>query len=180
MALKFCPYCGYEKDMSRTSPTNMCSHKRSGGNLNPTNPFSDSRVPDRATPRDGRWIDGRFIRSWPISIMRAPRHTHDSSGRGDRSCTLRFMGRLEDYWPSPDGTVCDFWIGPTGDHVYHFHQGVPRFRGVCWQTTTHTSRGLRSQSSVSEVHVASNPAWPPLVYASVAGEFPAYRHRFTC
>jgi hypothetical protein len=81
------------------------------------------------------------------------------------------MGPQKD-WPSPDGTVCDFWLGPTGDHVYHFHKPYPDanvFAGV----PPHVKAADVDPGRVFLAFVAENPEWHPLVYSSVKAGFDA-------
>ena len=120
-ATEFCPYCGEDRARSDFTKEHVLPQAL-GGNLQPSNPFSISAC-GRCNSTCGRYVDGRFIRSWLIHNWRAESHrrTYDPK---NSVLSLVWFGKLAD-WSGIDGTVADFWLGPAGDLIYHFHEPYP-------------------------------------------------------
>jgi hypothetical protein len=81
------------------------------------------------------------------------------------------IGRL-DGWSSEDGTICDYWLGPAGNQVFHFHRPYPwgdvMIRGAPWAKR----RERLDPGVLLIVVVPTNPAWFPIIVESTRDSFP--------
>ncbi len=153
-----CVYCGQVKTEPFT--TEHVLPKALGGNLEPTNPFLVS-VCKRCNTLCGVYVGRPFMQGFftQADNVLASRSYVDLSRHP--ALPLWHWGP-EDCLDMPDGRVCDFSIGPTGDHVYHFHyHHLPSTR---WDD--------RDPGFVSLLIVAKNPAWHPAIVQPVTKAFP--------
>jgi HNH endonuclease len=72
-----CPYCGFDKDPEIFTDEHVIP-RTLGGNVYPTNPFL-CRVCTGCNSACGRYVDGRFSKSWFIHNWKsdAARQTYD-------------------------------------------------------------------------------------------------------
>lgn len=94
-----------------------------GGNLREVNPFVVNNVCQRCNTTAGKYIDGPFIRSWLIHNYRATRTLEYVDLSAKPILPLTYVGVVKDL--TLDDRVCDFWLGPAGDRIYHFHRPYP-------------------------------------------------------
>lgn len=68
----------------------------------------------------GLWVDGAFLKSWFISHEAglAARQYLDPNKPG--VAPLLYMGDDQEF-PNQPEHICERWIGPAGEHVYHVH-----------------------------------------------------------
>lgn len=159
-----CPYCGYSKDESEFTDEHVLP-KTLGGNLEPTNPFI-CRVCRGCNNACGRWVDGRFAKSWIISNWKvdAVRASYDPSK--DFALMPAYMGQRTDWDVTGSGVICDFWLGPTGDHVHHFHNPYPE-GDVFAGRPPHLDPKTVDAGTVFISVVGTNPLWHPIVHRGV-------------
>lgn len=74
------------------------------------------------------------------------------------------MGMLPDDI-CPEGFVGEFWLGPTGDHIYHFHR--PSEEPGPYMDWRDPDPGF-----VCLFVRATNPVWHPVIISSVIAAFP--------
>jgi HNH endonuclease len=167
MVLMLCPYCGYEKDVEKFTDEHVLP-RALGGAVLPTNPFV-CRVCNSCNAACGRWIDGRFARSSLIHNARseAMRRTYDPAS--NPTFSLSYMGSLND-WKDEGNTQCDFWLGPTGDHIFHFHQAYDEL-GMFAGRPPHLREAQIDPGNVFVRLVGSNPEWHPIVIRSTRAAF---------
>jgi hypothetical protein len=123
----FCAYCGKEKPETEMTNEHVLPRKI-GGNLYPMNPFLLRNVCRTCNTAAGRHIDGPFIKSWFIHNHRAKSARYYLDLNMDPILPLIYIGELTETL-LPD-KVCDLWLGPTGDTIYHFHNPYPTYKGT--------------------------------------------------
>lgn len=152
-----CVYCG--REVSAGTREHVLPSAL-GGNIEPVNPFI-IRVCDRCNNYCGTFVDGPFIKDWFTRADRAAIGRKFIDLSRSPALPLMYFGKENDV-NSPDGRVCDFWTGPTGDHVYHFHFDQP--------STTRWDQ--RDPGFVFLFVVATNPAWHRTILESAVAQFP--------
>jgi hypothetical protein len=161
----YCPYCGHDKDASDFTYDHVIP-RALGGNLRPTNPFK-LPVCRRCNTLCGYFVDGPFVRSWFIHNARALAKHKYIDPESD-ILPLTFMGQSTE-WPE-QLEVCDFWLGPTGDHIYHFHEPYPSEPVMVGQPLGIPEESL-DPGCVMVLIVASNPFWHSIIAKSIKDEF---------
>jgi hypothetical protein len=158
-----CPYCGEEKEGSSFTDEHVLP-RALGGALEPTNPFK-LRICRRCNEICGRYMDAPVVRSWLLRLGRAGTliNVHDPHAG---PLLLQFMGPVIG-WSDPD-TVCDLWLGPTGDSVFHFHAPYTLEATMVGGAPGH---GEHDPGVVLLGIVASNPEWHPIIVRSVKATF---------
>jgi hypothetical protein len=151
----FCPYCGRDKPPEEFTDEHALS-RGVGGGLKPTNPFK-LRVCKECNDFCGDYVDGPALRGFLGMLSRAD--------------AIKPIGRLEGW--TEDDAICDFWVGPAGNQVFHFHRAYPSgdvmIRGASW--AKRKKRKLDPGVVLIGV-VPTNPAWFPLIVRSVHETFP--------
>ncbi|ARK76842.1 hypothetical protein BOC39_25640 [Burkholderia pseudomallei] len=116
---KNCLYCGKDKPIAEFSLEHIFPDSL-GGSLC-SDLFKTRRVCQRCNNLSGLFIDGPFIKSWF-------RNNHDAVASRDyltldsqdSTLPLIYMGEIRAI--STTDEVCESWLGPCGEHVYHFRQ----------------------------------------------------------
>ncbi len=117
----FCHYCGKERADDELTKEHVLP-KALGGNVTPTNPFALD-VCKRCNTACGRHVDGPFIRSFSTQMDRFANARRYIDLDRDAVVPLLYLGESQDVqW---EGKLCDYWQGPAGDHVFHFHLRYP-------------------------------------------------------
>lgn len=163
-----CAYCGREKhDLTGEHVL----PKAIGGALEPVNPFKLDRVCERCNTVCGKYVDGPFIRSWFLQNLRA----RDALKFVDLSrhpvLPLSYTGILKDL--STDDEVCENWLGPAGDSIYHFHPPypeVPELPPMIGPPIAAHSQDVKHEYVFIFV-VATNPDWHPTIMKSFVEHF---------
>jgi hypothetical protein len=153
-ATLYCPYCGRDKPEDEFTAEHVLS-RGIGGNLEPTNPFKLT-VCKACNDFCGTYVDGRALRGFLGMLSRAE--------------FIKPIGRLGGW--SDDGTICDYWLGPAGNEVFHFHRPYPwgdvMIRGAPW-----AKRKEKLDPGVLLIGVVpTNPAWFPLIVSRTQETFP--------
>ena len=159
-----CPYCGEEKGEEQFTDEHVLP-RALGGGLQPTNPFK-LRVCHGCNAICGLHVDGPVVRSWLLRLSRAGVR-FDVLAPQAPPIPLQFMGRLDEW---ADETICDYWIGPTGDSIFHFHAPYPGESTMVGGAPGLKPRDLDPGVVFVEV-VASNPVWHPIIARSVRDAF---------
>jgi len=125
--MKRCLYCCQEKDKSEFSEEHIIP-QAIGGNLSPLNPFKTTDVCNRCNNLCGLFIDSAFIKNWITQAGRLQDAMRYIKFTKDAIFPLQFLG------PSPElahnDKICDLWLGPTGDRIYHFHKPYPEVKDM--------------------------------------------------
>ena len=131
--MKFCLYCGEEKSDGCFNSREHVIPKALEGNFNEHNPFILRNVCDTCNHTAGEHIDLPFGRSWFKSLDRGNNVSDYQKIDENTNIPLRYMGTVENV--VSEGLVCDFWFGPAGDFVYHFHEPLPpNLKGLAVRT----------------------------------------------
>lgn len=122
----FCHYCGKERPDEEFTKEHVIPQAL-GGAVRPTNPFLLD-VCKRCNSACGRHVDGPFIRSWYTQMDRFGNSRRYIDLDRDPIVPLLYLGENQDVkW---EGKICDYWQGPAGDHVFHFHLRYPDTESV--------------------------------------------------
>lgn len=119
---KVCLYCKREKPENEFSQEHILP-RGVGGNLDTYNPFSIYDVCGRCNNLSGLFIDGPFIKSWLINNYRAAVAVKFCHLTDKTVLPLTYFGEIKDL--QFGSKICEFWLGPTGDTIYHFHEPYP-------------------------------------------------------
>jgi hypothetical protein len=163
-----CVYCNQESDESTEEHV---VPKAIGGNIEPTNPFKLKDVCPRCNRLRGLFVDGPFIRSGLTQQGRASSAVKAFKPGVTDFLPLNYMGYLEELHV---GTrVCEFWLGPTGDRIYHFHEPYPDEPGSLTAVgpPLHIPRELVDPGFVFLFIRSNNRVWWPVIFSSVVRHF---------
>lgn len=168
--MPICSYCGKEKKLDKLTQEHVVP-KAIGGNLLPKNPFLLNNVCKRCNNIAGTYIDGPFIKSWFTQNNRTEicyRYTDISK---NPILPLRYMGICEDL--NYEGKICELWLGPTGDTIYHFHLPYPDELDISPMIGIPTyARKNKIDHGFAFLFVRSNnPIWHPTIFYSFNNQF---------
>jgi hypothetical protein len=165
-----CVYCNKEKNKDEFSQEHVIP-RSIGGNLSSQNPFLLNNVCKRCNTISGVYIDGPFIKSWLIHNYRSEALFKYTDITRNPVLPLKYIGpfngiNFKDY-------ICELWLGPTYDTIYHFHKSYPEEPFVSPMV------GLPSYSGKYEIDPgfaflfvrSNNPAWHPTIRLSFAEQF---------
>ncbi|MFM0236250.1 HNH endonuclease [Paraburkholderia sediminicola] len=114
-----CLYCDRDKPVAEFSLEHIFPDSLGGSLCSEI--FKTRQVCQRCNNLSGLFIDGPFIKSWF-------RNNHDAIASReylaldslDSTLPFIYMGELGAI--STVDEVCESWLGPCGEHVYHFHK----------------------------------------------------------
>jgi len=121
--MPICLYCDREKLKEEFSKEHILP-KAIGGNITPINPFVIHNVCERCNKLSGLYIDAPFIRNWFTNNNRADNARKFINLSADTILPLHYMGVLKSV--KYGNKICENWLGPTGDCIYHFHESYPK------------------------------------------------------
>ncbi|MGU7773673.1 HNH endonuclease [Burkholderia sp. MR1-5-21] len=114
-----CLYCGKDKPVADFSLEHIFPDSLGGSLCDDI--FKTRQVCQRCNNLSGLFIDGPFIKSWfrnnDDAVAAREYLTVDTN---DSTLPLIYMGELQAI--STTDEVCESWLGPCGEHVYHFHK----------------------------------------------------------
>ncbi len=117
-----CPYCNSDQPEDRFNWEHVVP-QAIGGGLQPTNRFK-LRICADCNARCGREIDGPFIKCWQTQKNKSVTAARCLERSPTAFLPLAYVGVLDKV---RDGSrICEYWLGPTGDRIYHFHEPYPR------------------------------------------------------
>ena len=165
-----CVYCGYEKHEEEFSQEHVIP-RAIGGNLNPVNPFALNTVCKRCNSLSGSFIDGQYIRSWFTQNDKNKYFMRYGDITQNPILPLSYMGMLPDL--GFEGKVCEFWLGPTGDPIYHFHNPYPECLDVAPMVGIPTfAKKNEIDHGFAFLFVRSNnPVWYASIFHSFIEQF---------
>jgi HNH endonuclease len=168
--LRFCAYCGREKDENDFTDEHVIPVAL-GGNLSSGNPFLLKDVCGRCNSLCGLFVDGPFLRSWLTQNDRAAAALQGLSVGPSTILPLSYCGELREF--AYADRICDFWLGPTRDSVYHFHRPYPEEpdSGFIVGRPPHVFRSEIDAGFVFLFIRSNNPIWWPCIFRSVVSEF---------
>lgn len=142
-----------------------------GGNINPVNPFSINNVCKSCNSLAGLYIDGPFIRSWYTQMDRARFGIKFLNLESKPVVPLSYWGVSEDF--SYKDKICEIWLGPTGDTIFHFHepypeeQDKPYFIGI----PPYIKEAKIDHGFTFLFMRSNNPIWHPVIINSYLAHF---------
>ena len=164
-----CVYCNELKDDSEMSKEHVIPQSL-GGNLTPTNPFLLYDVCRRCNTLCGRYIDAPFIKSWLNQNAKA-NNALQYIDLSKRPIVPLNMGTLHEVQFS--NKICELWLGPSGDLIYHFHTPYPDEPDNP-QTIGRPLNIKAEQIDLGFVFLfvhATNPIWHPTIVFSAKSQF---------
>lgn len=164
-----CSYCGRERPDDEATDEHVVP-RAIGGAVGPTNPFLLRTVCRQCNSAAGRYIDGAFIRSWLVNSARVTNAFRYVDLDANPILPLRYMGEIgETLWP---GKTCEFWIGPTGDSIFYFHDPFPALAGPGVIGPPPGQAEAQDFDEHAFLFIASsNPAWHPAIVRSFVENF---------
>lgn len=118
VARKTCIYCGRDK-LDRELSLEHIWPSALGGSLC-GDLFKTPRVCRRCNEKCGLWVDGEFLKSWFVQNEVALAQYPYLDPANPTALSLVYLGIQSDL-PLQDGLICERWVGPSGDHIYHIH-----------------------------------------------------------
>lgn len=162
----FCAYCGQDKPESTATQEHVFPDAL-GGKVQPTNPFTMD-VCGGCNTTCGNYVDGSFLRSWLFGIDRFSHAQRYVDLARNPIASLFFAGENAEFqW---EDKICDYWTGPAGAMVLHFHQRYPGTEDV--RTEVGRPLGVRTRDIdpgfVVVVITNTNPVWWNCIFQSVS------------
>lgn len=145
--------------------------KAIGGNLFPTNPFSLNRVCKRCNNLCGAYIDGPFIKNWLTSNFKSTEIAKYADISRHPVLPLSYFGILDEI--KYGDKICEMWLGPTGDTIYHFHEPYPEIEDISPMVGIPTYAKQKDiDPGFSFLFIRSNnPAWHKTIILSFVEQF---------
>lgn len=82
--------------------------------------FRTKQVCGRCNNLAGQWVDRAFLRNFFTSNERARTAYDYIDPNKPGQLPLIFMG-IDEEFPTPEHEVCERWLGPSGESIYHIH-----------------------------------------------------------
>lgn len=154
---KRCLYCNKEKSIAEFSEEHVIP-QAIGGNLSPTNPFKTSDVCRHCNNLCGSFVDAGFIKNWFTQFNISDVKLRRVGFSPKATFPFTYMG------PSPElelqGQICELWLGPTGDLIYHFHEPYSEVENMPVLVGPSPITRKNADPGFAFIYVpASNPEW---------------------
>ena len=144
------------------------------GSLN-NNPFVLKNVHQHCNNTAGTFIDKPFLDSFAVHNLLVEKAKDFANLEENPILPLAYMGVLEDV--EHDGMICECWLGPTGDSIYHLHKPysdddtLPPFLGMPPTMKMADRKGLVDHGIAFLFVASNNPAWHRTIFFSFAKFF---------
>lgn len=175
--LKTCFYCDNDKPIGEFSKEHIIP-KAIGGVISTRNPFLTEDVCKRCNNAAGYYIDAPFSKSYFINNYRAQNAAEYLKLTPKTILPLSYMGEMKEV--NFEGKICEMYLGPTGDRIYHFHlpypaePDIPRMVG----TPPHLRNRNLDDGFVFLFLRSNNPKWVPTIFYSTIDAFPNSTYYF--
>ncbi|PNE57426.1 HNH endonuclease [Paraburkholderia fungorum] len=161
-----CIYCEKDKPIAEFSLEHIFPESLGGSLCDEV--FKTRRVCQRCNNLCGLFIDGPFIKSWfrnnDDALASREYLTLDAD---DSTLPLIYMGQVQAI--STTEELCESWLGPAGEHVYHFHKRDDE-RFVTYLGGDPIAR-RKDTGRVYVALTASHPWWISLALRSIKAHF---------
>ncbi len=117
---KKCLYCGYDKPSDEFSLEHILP-RDIGGAACP-DLFKTHNVCQRCNSLSGLFIDGAFLKSWFTTNNKSINAQKYVDYHNGSILPLIYIGVFDA--PDIGNRICEMWLGPTGDLIYHLHLPV--------------------------------------------------------
>ncbi len=171
-----CVYCGRDSDelkalgeKYRFSKEHILPKSLIGTPKN--NLFTIPNVCGNCNNLAGRFIDAPAVKGWFMQSQLSTHYRDYAKIEDNPVLPLKYMGKLSSV--TYEGKICDVWIGPTGDSIYHFH--IPYSDSKSYPAVV----GIPPYLKKSDVDkgfaflfvVSNNKAWHPTIFRSFIKKF---------
>ncbi len=168
--MPICLYCNCEKDDTEFSQEHVIP-RGVGGAITPVNPFVINNTCKQCNSVAGFFIDAPFLKSWIIKNHRAENARKFINISNTSILPLNYFGEIDDL--KIGNKLCEYWLGPTGDGIYHFHEPYPV------DSDTSPIVGVPPGVNIEEIDNgfvfifvrSENPDWHPTIFNSVIDNF---------
>ncbi|WP_434794538.1 hypothetical protein TPDSL_15770 [Terrisporobacter petrolearius] len=163
--MAICLYCGKEFNKEEMTREHVIPQVI-GGNIHESNPFIIENVCKRCNNTAGIFIDGIFAKQFLVKNKIDTLNSRYTDLNKNQYIPLSYMGKLKDF--EFEGKICEFWLGPTGDVIYHFHDPYKDKLGIPMiGKPTYIKPSEIDQGYVFLYIVSNNPIWQTTVVNSV-------------
>lgn len=164
--MKRCLYCYKLKDESEFSKEHVIPQSIGGTFNKPDNPFVLHNVCERCNNVLGIYVDAPFTKSTLINMYRHQVAYEWVNPEKNKSIPLAYMGYNQQI--SYKDYICENYLGPTGDTIYHFHKQYPEeevMTGVVGIPPT-AKRKNPDKGFAFLFITSNNPIWLPTIILS--------------
>lgn len=168
--MQMCVYCGNQKEESEFTKEHVIP-QNIGGNLSPTNPFALKNVCKRCNNICGTYVDGPFIKSWFTQNQKSQNALKFLNLTPNTILPLTYLGVMDELRHATK--ICELWLGPTGDIIYHFHEPYPEDMDIPPMVGRPTyARSREIDPGFVFIYIRSNnPDWHPAIIYSTRAQF---------
>lgn len=170
MATKTCLYCKRDKPVEDFSKEHFIPSSIIGAIEN--NPFITHDVCERCNNLCGIFVDGPFKKSWALSNYKASALLKGFDLSKHPILPLNYFGEMEEL---KFGTkICEVWMGPIGDMIYHFHEPYPEALDTPPMIGVPSTSFKKKDIDAGYVFMflrSNNPAWHPTIFNSFLSQF---------
>jgi hypothetical protein len=161
-----CIYCNKEREEFTKE---HIIPKLIGGSLEPVNPFLINNVCRRCNNIAGLYIDAPFTKNWFLNSARASNAKKCVDLKSNPILPLKYMGTLSQL--KHEKKICEYWMGPTGDGIYHFHEPYPEEKNIGIDGRPRNRKVEFDRGFVFLMIRSNNPEWHPSIIYSVIENF---------
>lgn len=170
---KQCIYCGRREHAAKFSLEHIFPDAFGGTLCNEL--FKTRNVCQNCNSLCGIWVDAPVIKNWfsqNVSFKAALEFVDLEKGS---ILPLSYMGILDEL--SSVDIVCEYWLGPCGDSIYHFrNKSDERFESIVGGDFI----GIQKNPGTAYLFTATNnPEWVRTVLFSFKSQF-KYSRRISC
>lgn len=163
-----CLYCGFEKPGAERTLEHLWP-RRLGGASAP-DAFKTRDVCGRCNNNVGLFVDGEFLRSFFMSVAAISAALPFLDPSRCIPLPLAYAGVIP--VTLGDGEICETWIGPRGERIYHFHKRDDEHRFGTYAGGDPIRRRRRDPGRVYMSFSRSNLYWIETALLSVRAAFP--------
>lgn len=165
-----CVYCNRDVPDNTITDEHVLP-KKIGGGLQPTNPFLLHAVCARCNSNCGNFVDAPYLKSWIVHNHGSEIARRTTPIDGSTILPLSCMGPVPAL--SFGKKICDLWLGPCGDTVYHFHDPYPQDVDVPIGVglAPHLRNNHFDPGFVFILVATNNPVWASVLINSCFDEF---------
>jgi hypothetical protein len=161
-----CLYCNEEK---KEFTKEHIIPKSIGGVFEPENPFLINNVCQRCNNIAGLYIDAPFTKNWLLNNSRVSNTKKYIDLKSKPILPLTYFGILSEL--TFEKKICEYWSGPTGDGIYHFHEPYPEEVNIAIDGRPKNKKVEFDRGFVFLMIRSNNPEWHPSIIFSVLENF---------
>lgn len=169
----WCIYCAGRRRDPKLSDEHIWPAALGGGAC-PQAVFRTRQVCRTCNNFVGQWVDGAFYKSWFIQHEVGTSALQYLDPAAPSVLPPIYMG-FDTEIPLSEGLVCERWLGPAGDHIYHIHQ-KDEDRWVVFAGGDFVHR-RRDRGRVYVAITSRHIYWAQTTLASVKAYFPKAKRR---